>query len=252
MPWNPEMTATSPRSKPAPRLSDGMPEMRAEPWAGGGLDGHLPALPGPGRDAEAVEDDGEEAGRDLLAGGDHGVVLALVEQRVGVARTRRRARWSCRPWRRPPRRRRSPAPTSRFTWAATFLMRSTEATEVPPNFITRRGRERPGMRRRGSRSCARGASNILRLAAHQTSCASRRIQHPRTPARMKRRPEWPAANLAGLSGKERMWQGCPAAGPVRKPSAAPTGPRRLDRAWRRSARPRTQPGCRRGGWRTRR
>jgi len=29
-----------------------------------------------------------------------------------------------------------PASTSRLTWRATFLMRSTSATEVPPNFIT--------------------------------------------------------------------------------------------------------------------
>src|SRR3954465_727437 len=32
-----------------------------------------------------------------------------------------------------------PASTSRLTCRATFLMRSTVATEVPPNFITRRG-----------------------------------------------------------------------------------------------------------------
>ena len=31
-----------------------------------------------------------------------------------------------------------PASTSRFTWRATLRMRSISATEVPPNFITRR------------------------------------------------------------------------------------------------------------------
>ena len=31
-----------------------------------------------------------------------------------------------------------PASTSRLTWAATLRMRSTLATDVPPNFITRR------------------------------------------------------------------------------------------------------------------
>jgi hypothetical protein len=30
-----------------------------------------------------------------------------------------------------------PASTSRFTWRATLRMRSTLATEVPPNFMTR-------------------------------------------------------------------------------------------------------------------
>jgi hypothetical protein len=51
---------------------------------GRGLDGDLPALPGARRNAEAVENDGEETGGDLLARGDHGVVFALLEQRVGL------------------------------------------------------------------------------------------------------------------------------------------------------------------------
>src|SRR3569833_2354986 len=37
-----------------------------------------------------------------------------------------------------------PASTARFTCRATLRMRSRSATDVPPNFITRRGIGRPG------------------------------------------------------------------------------------------------------------
>ena len=46
----------------------------------GGHDRQLPALPGAGIDADAFQHDREQAGRDLLAGGDHRVVFAGVVQ----------------------------------------------------------------------------------------------------------------------------------------------------------------------------
>jgi hypothetical protein len=58
-----------------------------------------------------LQRDGQQPGRHLLAGGDHGVVFAGVVQRRGLAAPSRRARWSCRPWPRPrprPRGRRRP------------------------------------------------------------------------------------------------------------------------------------------------
>ena len=45
-----------------------------------GLDRDLPALPGAGLNAQGLQGDGQQAGRDLLAGGDHGVIFAGVVQ----------------------------------------------------------------------------------------------------------------------------------------------------------------------------
>ncbi len=42
-------------------------------------DRQLPALPGAGIDIEVLQGDGEKPGGDLLAGGDHGVVFARIE-----------------------------------------------------------------------------------------------------------------------------------------------------------------------------
>src|SRR5208337_442557 len=47
-----------------------------------------------------------------------------------------------------------PASTSRLTWAATLRMRSTLATEVPPNFITRRDKRASALQ--GNARLARG------------------------------------------------------------------------------------------------
>ena len=49
-----------------------------------GQNRQLPALPGSRIDAHAFEDNGEQAGGDLLAGGDHRVVLARVMQHGGL------------------------------------------------------------------------------------------------------------------------------------------------------------------------
>ena len=64
-----------------------------------GLDRDLPALPGARLDAHALQHDREQAGGDLFAGGDHGVIFARVmhrrglgapaDQLVGLARHRR-------------------------------------------------------------------------------------------------------------------------------------------------------------------
>ena len=50
-----------------------------------GQDRNLPALPGAGVDADVLQRDRQQAGGDLLAGGDHGVVFAGVVQRRGLA-----------------------------------------------------------------------------------------------------------------------------------------------------------------------
>ncbi len=50
-----------------------------------GQDRELPALPGAGVDAHALQHDGEQPGGDLLAGRHHGVVFARVVQHGGLA-----------------------------------------------------------------------------------------------------------------------------------------------------------------------
>ena len=82
MPWKPETTATSLRSlkrlmiSAAVDIEDARRAVRV-----GGLDRDLPALPRARLDAERLQRDRQQAGRHLLAGGDHGVVLARVVQR---------------------------------------------------------------------------------------------------------------------------------------------------------------------------
>ena len=84
-----------------------------------------------------LQRDRQQAGRHLLARGDDGVVFPGVVQagdgigpadqligRAGHGRDDHGHLW--------------PASTSRLTRTATALMRSTSATEVPPNFITMR------------------------------------------------------------------------------------------------------------------
>ena len=139
MPWKPETTATSRRANPrgdpgAVDLGDAGGAVRA---VGGDRD--LPALPGAGVKPIVLEGDGEEPRGHLLAGGDDGVVFASIVEGGGLAGTRRRARWSCPPSRTRRQRHRSRPSTSRLTCRATLRMRSTSATEVPPNFMTRRG-----------------------------------------------------------------------------------------------------------------
>ena len=139
MPWKPAMTATSLRSlkrviSSAPLTS----RMRAVAVRVGGVDRQLPALPRAGVDAHGFERDRQQAGGDLLAGRNHGVVFARVMQHGGFAGTTSTS-WLVVPamaemttatsW---------PASTSRLTWRATLRMCSMSATEVPPNFITRR------------------------------------------------------------------------------------------------------------------
>ena len=50
-----------------------------------GLDRDLPALPGARLDADRLQRDRQQPGRDLFAGGDHGVVFARVMHRRGLA-----------------------------------------------------------------------------------------------------------------------------------------------------------------------
>ena len=51
-----------------------------------GQNRQLPALPGSCIDAHSLKDNGEQAGGDLLAGGDYRVVLARVVQHGTIAR----------------------------------------------------------------------------------------------------------------------------------------------------------------------
>ena len=50
-----------------------------------GAERHLPALPAAGGDAHLLQGQRHQAGGDVLAGGDHGVVLAGVEEERGLA-----------------------------------------------------------------------------------------------------------------------------------------------------------------------
>lgn len=50
-----------------------------------GADRNLPALPGTRLDTERLQGDGQQTGRHLFAGRDHGIVFARVMHRRGVA-----------------------------------------------------------------------------------------------------------------------------------------------------------------------
>jgi hypothetical protein len=116
-----------------------MSAMRAEPCASEVMIGIAsPARSAP--DAHVLQHDGEQPGGDLLARGDDGVVFARswsgeasLHQPTSslvlpdMAETTTATSW--------------PASTSRLTWRATLRMRSTLATDVPPNFMTRRVRK---------------------------------------------------------------------------------------------------------------
>ena len=100
----------------------------------------MPAEPRAGVDVDVLQSDRQQAGGDLFAGRKYGVVFAGVEYRPvlrgsrhhstsrsvvpAIADTTTATSW--------------PASTSRLTWRATLRIRSISATEVPPNFITRR------------------------------------------------------------------------------------------------------------------
>ena len=56
-----------------------------------------------------------------------------------------------------------PASTSRFTWRATLRMRSISATDVPPNFITRRAMPRRIPESRADRASGRRACEKARI-----------------------------------------------------------------------------------------
>jgi hypothetical protein len=61
-----------------------MPAMRAEPWAASVVERNLPALPGARLHAHRLQRDGQQAGGHLFARGDHGVIFALVIERIGL------------------------------------------------------------------------------------------------------------------------------------------------------------------------
>ena len=98
------------------------------------------------RHPDRVERDGGEPGGHVLAGRGDGVVSA--RRRSGdISRVKAPACWFRPTSPKPRRRRRSPDRPGVLTSRATARMRSTPATEVPPNFITRRGFIRGGHRR---------------------------------------------------------------------------------------------------------
>ena len=107
-----------------------------------------------------------------------------------------------------------PASTSRLTWRATLRMRSMSATEVPPNFITRRAM---------AGTCGRSGEQ-----------GDRRRRFSRKPAAPKRRVYIPADGLAGLQPRPsgatdwRDQDGCGAAAPT-PPSTRPRS--RAFRRW---------------------
>ena len=85
MPWKPAMTAC----RPSPNLRI-RPSVSIAVDAGGavarvGAQRHLPALPAAGRDAHLLQGQRHQAGGDVLARGDHGVVLAGVVEERGLA-----------------------------------------------------------------------------------------------------------------------------------------------------------------------
>ncbi len=80
MPWKPVMTGTQPSSM---RLSSSVGIDVGDPRRAMrvvGMDRHLPALERARRDAHFAEHDGHQAGGDLLARGDDGVIFARIVQ----------------------------------------------------------------------------------------------------------------------------------------------------------------------------
>jgi hypothetical protein len=115
----------------------------------------LPALPGARRDAHPLQHDGEQA---------RPVTCSPVATMASYSRASCRgeaSRTQATSWLVTPAMAetttatRLPASISRLTWRATLRMRSTLATDVPPNFITRKDMT--------TRVCAPGSSS-LRLA----------------------------------------------------------------------------------------
>ena len=166
MPWKPAITATSLvllealDQFGAVDVENARRAMRVV-----GEDRQLPALPGARVDAHAFQHDGQQPGGDLFAGGHHGVVFARVVQHGGLRH--QSTSWLVAPamaetttatsW---------PASTSRLTWRATLRMRSISATDVPPNFITRRAMTFPdapkGANKRPAVPAAKGAYTYRR------------------------------------------------------------------------------------------
>ena len=135
MPWKPVMTATSPASREALSASAGTPVMRAEPCA---------VLVSTGICQPCHE-------RALMPMDCSTMAVRPAVTCSPLATTASYSRLSCSceasltqatSWLVAPAMAETttatllPASTSRLTWRATFLMRSTLATDVPPNFIT--------------------------------------------------------------------------------------------------------------------
>ena len=79
-PWNPAMTATSLRSPKRWMISAPLTSRCGPRHARSRSGSELPALPGARVDIHVLQRDGEQAGGDLFAGRDHGVVFPGIEQ----------------------------------------------------------------------------------------------------------------------------------------------------------------------------
>ena len=136
-PWKPATTATWPCSSRSISRSPVDVDDARRAVGRIGLDRDLPAQPGAGVDAHLLQRDRQQPGGDLLAGRHHRVVFAGVVQRRRLARPRHQLVGQAGHGR-DHHRHLWPASTSRFTCRATFRMRAISATDVPPNFMTRR------------------------------------------------------------------------------------------------------------------
>ena len=129
------MTATSPSGRRRMISLPSIPVMRAEPCAAEVVTGTCQPCQERACMPHRLQHDREEPGRHLLAGRDDGVVLARVMQNGRFAHPRDELVGHSRHGRDDDRDGLPPS-ISRLTWRATLRMRSTLATDVPPNFIT--------------------------------------------------------------------------------------------------------------------
>jgi hypothetical protein len=145
-PWKPATTATSPASSAAASFSGGTSSMRAVPWASSAMIGTCqPSQDFAGRpmlrrvmakrpavtcspEATTASYSSSEAGRPVAAGPAPSVQATSSLVLPDMAETTTATSW--------------PAATSAATRRPTRRMRSRSATEVPPNFMTRRDTRR--------------------------------------------------------------------------------------------------------------
>ena len=98
----------------------------------------MPAQPRTRRNAAVLQDEGEKSGGDLFARGDDGVIFARIIEVLAASLHQPTSSLVLPDMAETTTAMSKPALRSRATCRATLRMRSMVATDVPPNFMTRR------------------------------------------------------------------------------------------------------------------